>query len=221
MLARCSSTQPQLHFTCRFSAYTWTSALVLSQSRLICMYALFICLRSASTIENKLTFLGFIFVFSKPAEKNLEAHPGGQAILTGCQSSAVTPPPLSFSPVHSSPPLLSLSYPFSPSRLRNSPNSPPFAPRAPPPSLTLSFIGRLSSLSEADTSFVKGDSHSFSRLLHAALCFMLRHVGCLPPSIYFNYVLIARRPLLNACLLFLSGRCEKLAVDCDFLHYLN
>lgn len=33
------------------------------------MYALSSALFSALTIENKLTFLGFIFVFSKPAEK--------------------------------------------------------------------------------------------------------------------------------------------------------
>ena len=33
-----------LYFTCRFSAYTWTCALVLFQSYLICMYALFISL---------------------------------------------------------------------------------------------------------------------------------------------------------------------------------
>ncbi len=158
----------------------------------------------------------------------MEANPGGQTILTGCQSSSVTPPPLFFSPFHSSPPRLSHSHPFSPSRLRNSQTP----PQQPPPThththtytpsaLSPSFTGHLSSLSEADTSFVKGDSHSFSRLLHTAPRFMLRHVGCLLPSIYFNYVLIARRPLLNACLLFLSGRCEKLAVDCDFLHYLN
>lgn len=60
VLARRSSTEPHLYFTCRFSAYTWTCALVLFQSYLICMYAFFICLFSALTIENKLTFLGFI-----------------------------------------------------------------------------------------------------------------------------------------------------------------
>lgn len=99
-------------------------ALVLFQSYLICMYALFISLFSALTIENKLTFLGFIFVFSKPVEKTWrrtqEVRPHSQA---------VNPPrwpyrPFLFSPFHSSPPLLSLSHPFSPSWLRNSQTPP-------------------------------------------------------------------------------------------------
>lgn len=106
-----------------------------------------------------------------------------------------------------------LSQLFSPFRLQNS-HTRLFLPH-------LSFNGRLSSLSEADASFVKGVSHSFRRLLQPALYFMLRHVGRLLLSICFNYPLIARCPFLNACLLFLSGWCEKFAVDCDFLHYLN
>lgn len=84
VLARRSSTEPDLCFTCRFSAYTWTCALVLFQSHLICMYALFISLFSVLTIENKLTFLGFIFVFSKPVEKTWrrtqEVRPYSQAV---------------------------------------------------------------------------------------------------------------------------------------------
>lgn len=212
VLARCSSTEPHLYFTCTFSAYTWTCALVLFQSYLICMYALFISLFLALTIENKLTFLGFIFVFSKPVEKTWrrtqEVRP---------YSRAVNPPRWPYRLFLSPPSILLLL--CSPSPIHLVP--PGLETPKLPPSLTLPFIGRLSSLSEADTSFVKGDSHSFSRLLHTALYFMLRHVGCLLLSIYFNYVLIACRPLLNACLLFLSGWCEKLAVDCDFVHYLN
>lgn len=198
VLARCSSTETHLYFTRRFSAYTRTCTLVLSQSYLICMYALFICLFSAVTIENKLTFLGFIFVSSKPAEKTWrrtqEVRPYSQA---------VNPPQWPHRPFLSPPSILLLLCPPSPIHLVSPGLETLQLP--PPPFLSLPFIGRLSSLSEADTSFVEADSHSFSRLLHTALCFMLRHVGCLLLSIYFNYVLIACRPLLNACLLFLSG----------------
>lgn len=208
VLARCSSTETHLYFTCWFSAYTQTCTLVLSQSYLICMYSLFICLFLELTIENKLTFLGFIFVFSKPAEetwrRTQEVRPYSQAVNSPQwpHHPFLFPPSILFplcspSPIHlASPPAVLLL-------------------------LSLSFTGCLSSLSEADTIFVEAGSHSLSRPLHTALCFMLRHVGCSLLSIYFNYVLIARCPLLNACLLFPSGRCEKLAVDCDFLHYLN
>lgn len=162
------------------------------------MYALFICRSSALTIENKLTFLGFIFVFSKPVEKTWR-----RTHKVRPYSQAVNPPQWPRRPFLSPPSILLLFCSPSPiylvppglENLLHPPSS--FLP----PSLTLSFIGRLSSLSEADTSFVKADSHSFSRLLHAALCFMLRHVGCLHLSIYFNYVLIARRPLFKRLLI--------------------
>lgn len=52
---------PQSHVSIPLVAYTWTY--------LICMYALFNTLFWALTIENKLTFLGFIFVSSKPVER--------------------------------------------------------------------------------------------------------------------------------------------------------
>lgn len=102
--ARSSSAETRLYFTCRFAAYTRTCALVLSRPHLICMYALFFCPSSTVTIENKLTFLGFIFVSSKPAEETWrrtgEVSPYSQAV----NPRQVTPPPPSFSPPrHSSP----------------------------------------------------------------------------------------------------------------------
>lgn len=112
VLARCSSTETHLYFTRRFSAYTRTCTLVLSQSYLICMYALFICLFSAVTIENKLTFLGFIFVSSKPAEKTWrrtqEVRPYSQA---------VNPPQWPHRPFLSPPSILLLLCPPSPIHL--------------------------------------------------------------------------------------------------------
>lgn len=108
--ARSSSAETRLYFTCRFAAYTRTCALVLSRPHLICMYALFFCPSSTVTIENKLTFLGFIFVSSKPAEETWrrtgEVSPYSQAV----NPRQVTPPPPSFSPPT---PFFSLSHPFS------------------------------------------------------------------------------------------------------------
>lgn len=114
--------EPHLYFTCSFAAYTWTCALVLFQSYLICMYALFFALFSALTIENKLTFLGFIFVFSKPVEKTWrrtqEVRPYSQAVNPPrwpCRPSFSPPSILLFlsspSPIHLDPPSLETSKP--------------------------------------------------------------------------------------------------------------
>lgn len=55
-----------------------------ARSYLICMYALFRRLLSVLTIENKLTFLGFIPLSSEPVEKtrrrSLEVGPYSQAV---------------------------------------------------------------------------------------------------------------------------------------------
>lgn len=129
--ARSSSAETRLYFTCRFAAYTRTCALVLSRPHLICMYALFFGPSSTATIENKLTFLGFIFVSSKPAEETWrrtgEVSPYSQAV----NPRQVTPPPPSFSPPT---PFFSLSHPFRLPRLRNSPPPPPL------PSSSSSFL---------------------------------------------------------------------------------
>lgn len=179
--ARSSSAETRLYFTCRFAAYTRTCALVLSRPHLICMYALFLRPSSTVTIENKLTFLGFIFVSSKPAEETWrrtgEVSPYSQAV----NPRQVTPPPPSLSPPPPTP-FFSLSHPFSLPRLRNSPTL-HHRHHPPPPFSHSLFIGRLSSLSEADTSFVEADSHSLRRLLHTALASHVKTCG-LPPSIH-------------------------------------
>lgn len=57
---------------------------VLSRSYLICMYALLRRLLSVLTIENKLTFLGFILLSSESVEetgrRSLEVRPYSQAV---------------------------------------------------------------------------------------------------------------------------------------------
>lgn len=214
VLARSSSTEPHLYFTCRFAAYTWTCALVLFQSYLICMYALFISLFSALTIENKLTFLGFIFVFSKPVEKTWrrtqEVRPYSQA---------VNPRRWPYRPFLSPPSILLLLCSPSPIHLVPPGLETPKLPPSLSPSLfhwtPLQLEWGRHKLCQRRLTFIQ------PAVAHTALHFMWRHVGCLLLSICFNYVLIACRPLLNACLLFLSARCEILAVDCDSLHYLN
>lgn len=215
VLGRSSAAQSHVCFTCRFSAYTWTCALVLFPSYLICMYALSNALFSALTIENKLTFLGFIFVFSKPAEKTWR-----QTQEVRPYSQPVNPPWWPHRPFLSPPSILLPLY--SPSSIYLVPPGLE-TPKRPPPSFSNSLFHWTPLQLEWGRHKLsyKGASHSLSRLLQAALYFMLRHVGRLLLSIYFNYVLIARCPFLNACLLFLSCRCEKFALHCDFLHYLN
>lgn len=67
-----------------FSAHSCSVRPVLGRSYLICMYALFRRLLSVLTIENKLTFLGFILLSSEPVEKtrrrSLEVRPYSQAV---------------------------------------------------------------------------------------------------------------------------------------------
>lgn len=71
--------EPRLYFTGFFSARR-----VLGRSYLICMYARFRRLLSVLTIENKLTFLGFILLSSEPVERtrrrSLEVRPYSQAV---------------------------------------------------------------------------------------------------------------------------------------------
>lgn len=194
--ARCSSTETHLYFTCWFSAYTRTDSFVLSPSYLICMYALFISPLSALTIENKLTFLGFIFVPSKPEEKTWRRSAEVRAY-----SRAVNPlqwpyRPLSFSPFHSSPSLLSLSHHFSISRLK--------ILSTPPPPFSLTPFHWMPLQLEWGRHKLFGLRLTY---IQPAPRFMLRHVGCLLASIYFNYVLIARRPLFK-CLLIISIRLD-------------
>lgn len=66
------------------SARSRSERRVLGRSYLICMYALFRRLLSVLTIENKLTFHGFILLSSEPVEKtgrrSLEVRPYSQAV---------------------------------------------------------------------------------------------------------------------------------------------
>ena len=105
-------------------------------SVLLDMYvcALYLSPLSALTIENKLTFLGFIFVFSKPVEKTWrrtqEVRPHSQA---------VNPPRWPSRPFLSPPPILLLLFSPSPFYLVPLGLQTPQLPNSPPPRLPLSL----------------------------------------------------------------------------------